>query len=112
MLIYTFSFIVLSAPFKKKYILSVFFSLSIIPILFVSLLNGKSYNILYSSYSPEGTYIFILFIFLSIILKSIYSANLTNATSSGLAAYNSLFPLSITGETLLHKIKHLKASYK
>ena len=104
---YTLFIIILSAPLRKKYILLLSLSLSIIPILFLSLLKGKLYSISYYYYYYYPLVTIISFYFLLIILYPISSPNFTKEISSGEAAYKLLSPLSSNrGETLLHNIKH------
>lgn len=104
------SIMTISAPLRYKINLSVSMCLTIIPILLVSLENGKFAKISYYYLYSVGSSIENVFFPLYLSINPSYSANLTKAISSGLEACNILTPSSVTGVTLLHKINAVAKS--
>lgn len=84
--------------------------LTMIPMRFVSLENGKFAKISYFSYYSVGREMVKSFLPLSFKIKPSSSANLTKAISSGLDAWSTLTPSSKTGVTLLHRMRAVAKS--
>ena len=80
-----------------------------IPIRFLSEVNGKSMMIWQVS-SPPGVFMTIFFGSLYTNVIPIFSAIQTNAISSGLLAYHYLYPSSSTGVTLWHRLNAVTKS--
>lgn len=80
------------------------------PMRFVSLEKGKLARISYFSSSWLGLVTISSFLLLSFMMKPSSYANFTKAISSGLEAWSTLTPSSVTGVTLLQRINAVAKS--
>lgn len=102
--LFTKLFMIESAPFRYKVIWPVWVFLTMIPILLVSLLKGKIFNISYLNYLSEGRIIVISVCVLDFNMIPNFSTIFTNVISSGLDAWNYLSRYFCDFETMLSKL--------